>query len=90
MIQDRNYPEKGISKSDVDRRGFPKAAVAFGIAGSADLNGDRPQFGTHSQETAKRVQTVRGPIGAEQLGATLMHEHLFVLDPEIAENYLEE
>src|SRR5947207_4253547 len=35
------------------------------------------------------VQTVRGPIDSAQLGTTLMHEHVFVLDKEISENYPE-
>ncbi len=33
------------------------------------------------------VQTVRGPVGAADLGVTLMHEHVFVLSPEIMANY---
>ncbi len=33
------------------------------------------------------VETVRGPVELEQLGPTLMHEHVFVLDPQAAENY---
>ncbi|WP_067673603.1 phosphotriesterase family protein [Nocardia miyunensis] len=33
------------------------------------------------------VQTVRGPVPAEQLGNTLMHEHVFVLGEEIRQNY---
>ncbi len=33
------------------------------------------------------VQTVRGPIDSTQLGVTLMHEHIFVIDTEILENY---
>lgn len=35
----------------------------------------------------KTVQTVCGPIGTEQLGFTLMHEHLVSSQPGIAENY---
>jgi phosphotriesterase-related protein len=30
---------------------------------------------------------VRGPVDVEHLGPTLMHEHIFVLDPEALENY---
>jgi phosphotriesterase-related protein len=30
-----------------------------------------------------QVNTVRGPVDAADLGATLMHEHVFVLSPEI-------
>jgi predicted metal-dependent phosphotriesterase family hydrolase len=32
------------------------------------------------------VQTLRGGIDAAGLGATLMHEHVFMVDPEIIEN----
>jgi phosphotriesterase-related protein len=34
-----------------------------------------------------QVQTVRGPIDADSLGVTLMHEHVFVLSPEIQQNW---
>src|SRR6266404_4818610 len=37
-----------------------------------------------------QIQTVRGPIDSNQLGPTLMHEHVFVLDTEIVQNYPEE
>ncbi|MBV9515879.1 MAG: phosphotriesterase [Mycobacteriaceae bacterium] len=33
-----------------------------------------------------RVQTLRGGVDADELGATLMHEHVFVVDPDIVEN----
>jgi phosphotriesterase-related protein len=33
------------------------------------------------------VQTVRGPIELDRLGRTLMHEHVFVFDPEAHANY---
>lgn len=33
------------------------------------------------------VQTVGGPVPADELGPTLMHEHVFVLDHEIETNY---
>jgi phosphotriesterase-related protein len=33
------------------------------------------------------VETVKGPIPTTGLGATLMHEHVFVLSTEIAQNY---
>ena len=33
------------------------------------------------------VETVRGPIELTELGPTLMHEHVFVLDPEALANY---
>lgn len=35
------------------------------------------------------VNTVRGTIDTSQLGTTLMHEHIFILTPEIAQNYPE-
>lgn len=35
------------------------------------------------------VHTVRGPIPTSDLGVTLMHEHVFVLSPEIIANYPE-
>jgi phosphotriesterase-related protein len=39
-----------------------------------------------SQQMAS-VETVRGPVELERLGRTLMHEHIFILDPEALENY---
>ncbi len=33
-----------------------------------------------------QVQTVRGPIDTGDLGVTLMHEHVFVLSPEMMQN----
>jgi phosphotriesterase-related protein len=33
------------------------------------------------------VQTVRGPVDVGQLGTTLMHEHIFVLTPDVMQNY---
>lgn len=37
-----------------------------------------------------QIQTVRGSIDSSQLGVTLMHEHVFVLDTEVLQNYPEE
>ncbi len=34
-----------------------------------------------------KVNTVRGPVDAGQLGTTLMHEHVFVRSPEVATNW---
>jgi phosphotriesterase-related protein len=34
-----------------------------------------------------QVETVRGPVDVGSLGTTLMHEHLFVLNEEIRQNY---
>lgn len=36
------------------------------------------------------VQTVRGPIDTAELGRTYMHEHIFVLNPDVQQNYPEE
>jgi phosphotriesterase-related protein len=33
------------------------------------------------------VNTVRGPVPCEDLGATLTHEHIFIKNPELEENY---
>jgi phosphotriesterase-related protein len=34
-----------------------------------------------------QVQTVRGPVDSAQLGATLMHEHIFVLTSDVQANF---
>jgi phosphotriesterase-related protein len=34
-----------------------------------------------------QVETVRGPVDTSRLGSTLMHEHVFILNREIMENY---
>jgi len=34
-----------------------------------------------------QVETVRGPVDADQLGATLMHEHIYVKNPELEQDY---
>lgn len=33
------------------------------------------------------VETVRGPVDVDALGTTLMHEHVFILTPDILNNY---
>jgi phosphotriesterase-related protein len=33
------------------------------------------------------IETVRGPIDARELGMTLMHEHIFIKNQEVEENY---
>lgn len=35
------------------------------------------------------LNTVRGPVDTDDLGVTLMHEHVFVLSPDITANYPE-
>jgi phosphotriesterase-related protein len=37
-----------------------------------------------------QVQTARGPIDTADLGATLMHEHIFVMTSEVQQNYPQE
>lgn len=37
-----------------------------------------------------QVETARGPVDAGSLGVTLMHEHVFILNSEVRENYPEE
>jgi phosphotriesterase-related protein len=37
--------------------------------------------------TRTTVETVRGPVELDRLGPTLMHEHVFILDPEARENW---
>jgi phosphotriesterase-related protein len=37
-----------------------------------------------------QVQTVRGPVDTAELGPTLMHEHVFVLTPDVQQNHPEE
>src|SRR5262249_12272508 len=33
------------------------------------------------------VETVRGPVDVDELGTTLMHEHIFLIGPEMLQNY---
>ena len=33
------------------------------------------------------VETIRGPVDSSELGTTYMHEHVFVLSPELLQNY---
>lgn len=37
-----------------------------------------------------KVQTVRGPIDSTELGRTYMHEHVFVLNADVQQNYPDE
>jgi phosphotriesterase-related protein len=34
-----------------------------------------------------QVETARGPVDSDSLGVTLMHEHVFILNAEVRENY---
>ena len=33
------------------------------------------------------VETVRGPVDSADLGRTYVHEHVFVLTPDVQQNY---
>src|SRR6476620_7966080 len=37
-----------------------------------------------------QINTVRGPIDSTELGRTYMHEHVFVLTPDVQQNYPDE
>src|SRR3954467_15704761 len=37
-----------------------------------------------------QVETVRGPVDTADLGRTYMHEHVFVLTPEVQQNFPDE
>ena len=39
------------------------------------------------RSSVSAVETVRGPVALDALGPTLMHEHVFVMQPEPRENY---
>ena len=36
------------------------------------------------------VPTVRGPVESSALGVTFAHEHVFVLTPDVQQNYADE
>ena len=41
-------------------------------------------------QTGHTVETVTGPVDTTELGQTLMHEHVFVLNADVQQNYPEE
>jgi phosphotriesterase-related protein len=41
-------------------------------------------------QTGHTVETVKGPVDTGELGQTLMHEHVFVLNADVQQNYPEE
>jgi phosphotriesterase-related protein len=43
--------------------------------------------GELDEEASMVVETVRGPMDVDALGVTLMHEHVFVLTPDVMQNY---
>ena len=50
----------------------------------------RPQRRRSHNERRGRVasvETVRGPVALEDLGRTLMHEHIFIMEPEALQNW---
>jgi phosphotriesterase-related protein len=50
-----------------------------------------PPGGTAPQvRTGHTVETVTGPVDTAELGQTLMHEHVFVLNADVQQNYPEE
>jgi phosphotriesterase-related protein len=77
----------GGSRDDgISRRTLLKGTFAGGLFGL--VAGGR--VGTPDQALPAgdtMVQTVRGPIPSGTLGTTLMHEHVFVLDPDVMQNY---
>ena len=50
---------------------------------SRQYDPDAAGRGTAKGGALALVNTVRGPVEASDLGSTLMHEHVFVLSPEI-------
>ena len=42
-----------------------------------------------ASDSRQTVETARGPVAADELGRVLMHEHVFVISPEIQQNYPE-
>src|SRR5512135_1234077 len=56
---------------------------------TADPTGDRKQGGSRRREEGgmASVETIKGPVDVSRLGRTLMHEHVFILNPEMLENY---
>jgi phosphotriesterase-related protein len=42
---------------------------------------------TTGEEIVASVETVRGPMPLDDLGPTLMHEHVFIMQPEALQNY---
>ena len=36
------------------------------------------------------IQTIRGPVDAAEIGRTYVHEHIFVLTPDVQQNYPDE
>ena len=49
-----------------------------------------PDSGRDTIPLMVKIETARGPVHSSALGVTLMHEHVFVLDAEIMQNYPEE
>jgi len=67
----------------MERRALLKGAVGGEILAVAELGEGRAAG-------ERLVQTVRGPVATARLGTTLMHEHIFVVDPDVLQNYPDE
>lgn len=61
----------------IDRRTLLRQGAALCAAG---LTTGRLSAGETSKTTGKTVRTVLGPVAAEKLGVTLMHEHAPIVD----------
>jgi phosphotriesterase-related protein len=60
-----------------DREGLSSSIAESEEGGHAGQRGD----------PMSTVQTVRGPVDAAELGTTLMHEHVFIMQPEALQNW---
>src|ERR1700685_1545905 len=79
------------SRSSSVRASKPKSICC--LQGRPHQRNDRPvrryrpvrvtRYGLHMA----MVETVRGPVDVADLGTTLMHEHVFVLNEESRQNY---
>lgn len=85
MVQTPKSKDAG-RRSGMDRRAVLKGALGSGLLAMVGRAKDRvPEQKPPAGEGT--VHTARGPIPAARLGTTLMHEHIFVYDPEILQNY---
>src|SRR3954465_3939917 len=63
------------------------AASRTAGAGSTDVTGSLSQPLRLGFRGMTEVQTARGPVDTSNLGRTLMHEHIFVLTPDVQQNH---
>src|SRR5205814_2038364 len=89
----RTRPARGAGAVRTSRRRRPRAGVDGGRAVRRRTRGpcaEQPRAGRRRpgrDAPLTMVHTVRGPVPADHLGPTLMHEHVFVVDAEYAWNY---